>query len=198
MIRDKGQITASQLGNTRQNLALNSGMMVDGGSGTPTNFTYYSQNCTITKTVNANGTTLAMTASTQSGNNSYAVFDQIIGGVNPNDIVSISVDTIVANIVGGFKGYVELRFLDALNIQVGSLHYVVYTNTSKQTQKIENKIAPVNTAKVKITLTATATNAGDTGSVTYNNLLVEKASSVGNYISTGCKSTLSANSPLNN
>ena len=58
--------------------------------------------------------------------------------------------------------------------------------------KLDNVIAPQGTKTITLTLKVSSNNIGDTGSVWIKNMMVEMASSVGNYISSGTKSTISA------
>jgi len=99
------------------------------------------------------------------------------------DIFSISVEGMVGNIVGNSYGNIAVTRLDSNHGYLSTLTDKTFSNTGFTTLKIENIVVPADTAYIRVRLQANTYSGSIT--VTYRNLLIEKSSTVGNYIPSG-------------
>lgn len=124
-----------------------------------------------------------ITASTTINNSS---FNQDVP-VNAGDTVSVSNQYKVS---GNLIFTLQFDFLDSLNNSLAGYNVTNLTSTSFDTAKIENKVAPVGTVKARIQIKVKPVNIGNTGSAWFKNSMLKKTATVGEYISSGTKSTL--------
>jgi hypothetical protein len=107
------------------------------------------------------------------------------------DVVSFSVEYKIAQTAGTtFRAEVVVWAQDAVGASVDYRATVIPpTSSTWATIKLENFILPANTSRVMIELRArTGTDITSRGSAWFKNAMIEKASAVGNYISSGVKS----------
>jgi hypothetical protein len=190
-----GQLSVSVKGNTRNNLVKSSNMDKDtNADGVVDDFTK-NVNPAVTGIVTYDSIKkaqkLEITASTGAGN--IDINQDIL--IKAGEIITIYAECETSGLspAGGSNANAQIHigWFDAGNTSLGTAGISQkLVNSSFSILKAENLTAPANTTYAKLYCRLHATVAGDVGIVWFKNALVEKATTVGSYISSGVKSTL--------
>ena len=183
-----GQVSDVKLsGVTRTNLVKSSNMDTDSNADGVVDDFVRGVGSGITAVFSLDGTQkIKITDSTNSSK--YAEIKQRYIPIKENDVFSACIDV---KISGNVKVDLTVSAYDNNNMWLREIASSPKT-TSNGVIKLENLTAPSNTNTVTLALRVFPINAGDTGIVWVKNAMVEKASSIDTYISSGTKSTLSA------
>lgn len=179
-------------GNTRINYINNSNMDKDSdGNGFVDGFNFFgvSQSVTATFSFDAGNKAQKIEITDSTGTGVANTVHSNFISVTPGEIVSYSVEAKAQVNSGSFRGTVMLVLYDANKNAIGTTSSKSFTNSEFTTIFYNNITIPNGVAYIHLRLSAEALAAGDKGVVWYRNALLEKAASVGNYISSGVKST---------
>ena len=197
-----GQVGAVVKGVTRTNLAKSSNMNTDtNADGVVDNFSKYYGNANGNFSLNDNAQKISILNASvnntlvQVRQGSYG--DTVTIPCVVNEIVSIRTECKFTKTAGSPLARLTLIFRDAVGTGLAAYNSDITTSTSGYVElKIENKIAPANTVYVSVgcllQTSEIASTTAETADVWFKNVMIEKASTVGSYISTGTKSTISA------
>ncbi len=188
-----GQVSVELSGVTRTNLVKSSNMDADtNADGVVDDFSKaQTSNLTATWSLDTteNAQKIEVTGSTD--NDELAVVYQVIDNIVEGQIYSFLVNSKIQVNAGSFDGQIILVWRDNSNTILKATDTKAITNTTFSNIKLENITAPTGATNVKVELRARVNTSGDTGIVWFRNALFEKASTVGSYISSGVKSTVS-------
>ena len=187
----KGQVSVGLKGQTDINLVKSSNMDKDTNTdGVVDDFTRLVQGgVELTSSFDTIGKAQKLDINYNTATGNGQVYQDI--PAKSGEIISVSTEAKAESVVGNFKGQLTLACYDSSNVWLGSIGNITFTNTSFTTLKIENKIALASTAKVRIILQGICYNPGDSGTVKFRKAKLRKESTIGDYISSGVKSTIS-------
>ena len=194
-------VSVTVLGISRNNLTKSSGMNVDSNADGVVDDFISGNTASAILTLNDNAQKISINACAI--NNSIAFVRQgSLGDVvntpcMAGEIISTRVECKYIKTAGSPLARLSLTFRDSAGATIitYSAADIVTTTNGFIEVKIENKVAPALTAYVSISailqVSATASTTPETADVWFKNAMLEKAATVGNYITSGVNSTVS-------